>query len=375
MTTGAISDSHPHSRWRRDLPRAEGAVKRPAMSTGTLTIDLDAIVANWRALAAMSQAETGAVVKADGYGLGAGRIARALQRAGATRFFVATAEEGASLRQEIGTAPEILVLSGHMSGDTDMIGDLGLTPVLNSIEQLTRHFEALPGAPFAIQLDTGMNRLGLKWADWAAVAAMALAQGPSLVMSQLACADEPDHPMNPRQLQTFREMTDGIAVPRSLAATGGILLGPDYHFEVTRPGIGLYGGLPFARAEPVVSLELPVIQIREVEPGESVGYACSFTATTPMRLATLAAGYADGLRRSLAGCAALWHGDTPCPMVGRVSMDLLTVDVTALTETPQSLMLLGPHQEADDLATVAGTVNYEILTQLGRRYTRRHVGA
>lgn len=356
------------------MPLAEGAVKTSAMSSGTLTIDLDAIVANWRALAALSRAQTAAVVKADGYGLGAGRVARALMRAGAQRFFVASAEEGASLRQEIGAETEILVLSGHMSGDTDMIGDLDLTPALNSVEQLTRHFEALPGAGFAIQLDTGMNRLGLEWAEWAAVAEMALAQNPSLVMSHLACADEPAHPMNGRQLQTFHDMTDGISVPRSLSATGGILLGPEYHFDVTRPGIGLYGGMPFAQAEPVAALDLPVIQIRDVAPGETVGYANSFTAASAMRVATVAAGYADGLHRTLSGKATLWHGDTPCPLIGRVSMDLLTVDVTAVDETPQVLSLLGPHQEADDLAAVAGTISYEVLTQLGGRYVRRYIG-
>ena len=141
------------------------------MSTGALAIDLDAIAANWRALDAKTQCETAAVVKADGYGLGAARVARALARAGAKRFFVAFAEEGAALREALGPAFEINVLSGHMRGDTDMIADLMLTPILNSIDQLTRHFEALPGHPFGIQLDTGMNRLGLEWDDWAAVAA------------------------------------------------------------------------------------------------------------------------------------------------------------------------------------------------------------
>ncbi|NBT31380.1 MAG: alanine racemase, partial [Rhodobacteraceae bacterium] len=183
------------------------------MTTAVLAVDLDAIAANWRALDAMTSAETGAVIKANGYGLDAGRVARALMRAGARRFFVAAAEEGAAVRQAVGPDPEICVFSGHMRGDTDTIGDLMLTPMLNSVDQLTRHFESLPGHPFGIQLDTGMNRLGMEWDEWAAVAAIALQQGPSLVMSHLACADEPDHPMNAYQLDVFHQMTDGITVP------------------------------------------------------------------------------------------------------------------------------------------------------------------
>ena len=168
------------------------------MSTGHITIDLDAIIANWRALDKLTTAETGAVVKADGYGLGAGRVAKALAKAGARRFFVAVAEEGAAIRQALGSGPQISVFAGHMRGDTDMIGDLDLTPMLNSIDQISRHFEALPGKPFGIQLDTGMNRLGMEWDEWGAIAEIALAQHPTLVMSHLACADEPDHPMNAR---------------------------------------------------------------------------------------------------------------------------------------------------------------------------------
>ena len=177
------------------------------MSTGHLTIDLDAIVANWRALDKLTQCATAAVVKADGYGLGAGRVAKALANAGARQFFVAVAEEGATLRQALGPGPEINVFSGHMRGDTDTIADLTLTPMLNSVEQVTRHFEALPGHAFGIQLDTGMNRLGMEWDEWAAIAPMALAQRPNLVMSHLACADEPGHHMNQSQLTQFRFTT------------------------------------------------------------------------------------------------------------------------------------------------------------------------
>jgi alanine racemase len=343
------------------------------MATGLLTIDLEAIIANWRALAALARgAEPAAVVKADAYGLGIGRVARALAEAGCRRFFVAVAEEGLALRRAIGPEPDILVLGGHMAGDTRALAELRLVPMLNSLDQLMRHLEALPDHPFGIQLDTGMNRLGMEWSEWGAVAEIALAQGPVLLMSHLACADEPDHPMNGYQLDLFRQMTDGLGVPRSLAATGGILLGPDYHFDLVRPGIGLYGGLPFEHARPVVRLDLPVIQTRDLVAGEVAGYGNAWQAQRPSRLATVAAGYADGVFRCLTGRLTLWHGDIPCPAVGRVSMDLVIVDVTDLAETPEALALLGPAQGVDDLAQAAGTIGYEVLTALGRRYARRH---
>jgi alanine racemase len=345
------------------------------MGTGTLTIDLDALAANWRALDRLSGqgVQTAAVVKADAYGLGLARVGRALAQAGARRFFVAVAEEGAALRQTLGPGPQISILSGHMAGDTEMIHDLDLTPMLNSLEQITRHLEALPGHPFGVQLDSGMNRLGVEPAEWEAVAPILLEAGPALLMSHLACADEPDHPANLMQLEAFHAMTDGTGLPRSLAATGGILLGPRYHFDLTRPGIGLYGGRPFETSARVVTLSLPVIQAREVAPGEPVGYSCTWEAEAPAVIATVSGGYADGLPRTLSNAAVLWDGQSPGPLVGRVSMDLITVDVTHLAEVPRSLDILGPHQTVDDLADCAGTIGYEILTALGPRYARRYV--
>ncbi|WP_439155563.1 alanine racemase [Yoonia sp.] len=344
------------------------------MSTGRLTIDLDAVVANWRALDDMTNAKTAAVVKANGYGLGAANVAKALFRAGVRQFFVAVAEEAAPIRAELGDKPEINVFSGHMKGDTDLIRELRLTPLLNSVAQMTQHFETLPGHAFGIQLDTGMNRLGMEPQEWAAVAELVLSQNPTLVMSHLACSDEPDHPMNPHQLDIFKQLTDGINVPRSLAATGGILLGPEYHFDLTRPGIGLYGGLPFADATPVVELDLPVVQVRDVAAGEVVGYGNSWQAERATRLATVSGGYADGIFRILSDKATLYHGNTACPLVGRVSMDLLTIDITDLDETPDKLTLIGPQQSVDDLAADAKTIGYEVLTQLGARYNRKTYG-
>ncbi len=347
------------------------------MSSGSLTIDLEALVANWRALDSRSsaQVETAAVVKADGYGLGAGQVARALARAGARRFFVAVAEEGAAIRQALGPGPEINVFSGHMAGDTEMIDDLQLVPMINSIDQMLRHVEALPGAPFGVQLDTGMNRLGMEPSEWAALQDIAIQQRPSLIMSHMACADEPDHPMNAQQLRAFSEMTAGLNVPRSLAATGGILMGPKYHFDLTRPGIGLYGGLPFAEARPVAHLSIPVIQSRWVSAGETVGYGNTWTAPQDTRIATIAAGYADGIMRLLGPWLSLYAGRIPCPVRGRISMDLIGVDITHLPEEPTALEVLGTQQGVDDLAGLIDTIGYEILTSLGGRYTRRLHGA
>lgn len=344
------------------------------MAQAQLFIDLKALQANWRALDAHSGAgvQTGATVKANGYGLGAGHVAHALAHAGARRFFVALAEEGIAVRAAIGPELPIHVYSGHMEGDARLMADARLIPMINSAEQLARHFEALPGHPFGVQLDTGMNRLGMEAGEWEAVAAIALAQKPQLIMSHLACADEPDHPMNPYQLAEFHRLTDGAGVPRSLAATGGVLLGREYHFDITRPGIGLYGARPFVEAQPVVRLSIPVIQIRDVVAGETVGYGNTFTAPRDMRLATISAGYADGIQRALSGRATLWAGDVPCPLVGRVSMDLLTIDVSDAPEPPDMLDLIGPHQGVDTLADVIDTIGYEILTGLGHRYARHY---
>ena len=345
------------------------------MSTARLTINLDALVTNWRNLNTKTNCETAAVVKANGYGLDSGRVATALAKAGARNFFVAIAEEGVALRRALGPGPGISVFSGHMEGDAKLLRDFQLTPMLNSLDQMLRHFEALPGHPFGVQLDSGMNRLGMEPGEWAAVRDIALGQNPVLLMSHLACADEPDHPMNPQQLKAFQEMTDGIEVPRSLSATGGMLLGRDYHFDLCRPGIGLYGGRPFGDALPVVQLDLPVIQIRDLMPGETVGYGNTWTAPRQCRIATVAAGYADGLlRRMTDGDIKAYAGATPCPVVGRISMDLITIDVTDLSEDPAVLTLLNEQQTVDTLADAAGTIGYEILTSLGARYARTYRG-
>jgi len=346
------------------------------MSTAHLTIDLDAIAANWRALDAANSGETAATVKADAYGLGAAQVAPRLAREGARSFFVAIAEEGVALREILGPDVAIHVFSGHMEGDAEMIRSANLVPMINSVDQMIRHAEALPGHAFGIQLDSGMNRLGMEPAEWQAVREIAVAQGPRLVMSHLACADTPEDPMNAQQLATFREMTAGVDAPLSLANTGGVLMHRDYHFDLARPGIGLYGGAPYWDAKPVVTLDIPVIQCRDIEEGESVGYGCDFIATRPSRIATVSAGYADGILRGMGPRSHLYAEGTACPVAGRISMDLIGVDVTDLGHDPDHLRLLGAEQGIDVLADNAGTIGYEILTSLGGgRHTRRYLGA
>ena len=353
--------------------------------SGDLLIDLDAIAANWRALDARSapEVETAAVLKADAYGCGAAYVGPALARAGASTFFVALPPEGAALREAVGPEPAIYILNGYPARDPSSPNPSYVThalrPVLNSADQATAWLRDHPGAPCAVHVDTGMRRLGMPAAEFTAefTALGALPDAVRLVLSHYACADEPGHPMNARQRADFARLTDGLALPRSLANTGGILLGPESHFDLTRAGVGLYGGLPFAGAKPAVTLHLPVLQVRDLAPGETVGYGATWEAARPSRIATLAGGYADGLVRAMGNHARAFLDGQPVPLAGRVSMDLITLDVTDCpTAQPGAMVeLLGPNQTVDDLAAAAGTIGYEILTSLGRRYTRRYTGA
>lgn len=345
------------------------------MTTANLTIDLNAIVANWRALDAISASsvQTAAVVKANGYGLGSGKVAGALAKAGVQSFFVAVAEEGVAVRKAVGNDPAIYVFSGLMATDASLIRDYNLIPILNSPAQLVKFRMGLPDYAYGIQIDTGMNRLGLEPSEFMMMREKA--KNATLIISHLACSDEPEHAQNKQQLDTFNALTNGMSVPRSFAATGGILMGSDYHFDLVRPGVGLYGGEPFKAAQAVVTLSLPVIQTRLLEIGETVGYAALWHAERTTKIATVAAGYADGLIRAMGnGPTMLWAGNTPCPVVGRISMDLITVDVTDLDKVPECLEILNQHQTVDLLAHSADTIGYEILTGLGARYKRAYIG-
>ena len=361
--------------------------------TGRLTVDLAAIAANWRALDAASPptVETAAVVKADGYGCGAAQVGPALAAAGARTFFVAQPAEGAALRAALGPGPVIYVLAGFpvappsgprtpppahpapggpRAGPASMWHEADLRPVLGAPEQVAAWADR---GPSALQIDTGMNRLGLEAAELSAVG---VPDGAALVLSHMACADEPDHPMNRAQAAEMWRLAGGLGRPLSLAATGGTLLGADFHFDMVRPGIGLFGGLPFADARQVVTLEVPILQVRDVAPGEAVGYGATWRARRPSRVATLSAGYADGLHRLLSNRAVAPLDGIPCRFAGRVSMDLIGLDVT---EAPAAraggwVEILGPRQSVDALAAACDTIGYEVLAALGSRYERRWIG-
>ena len=359
------------------------------MATATLAIDLDAIAANWRALDRLSGqgVQTGAVVKADAYGLGAARVSRALAQAGARRFFVAAAEEGAAVRQALGPGPQINVLSGHMAGDTEMIGDLDLTPMLNSLEQITRHLEALPGHPFGVQLDTGMNRLGLS-VDEAQAALAALGRPPELVMSHFVSSEDQASPDNAAQIERFARVRAMIPnVRATICNSSGIYLSAHPWLDIARPGYALYGGNPTPGGanpmRPVVRLEAPILQTRRIEAGAHVGYNAQWTARRATLLAAIPVGYADGIPRSAMGVDGKPGPDVAiagvrCPIVGRVSMDLITVDATGApagaVERRALVEVLGPTIGIDEFGERAGTIGYEILTSLGRRYRRVYVG-
>ncbi|MBU8546281.1 MULTISPECIES: alanine racemase [Roseomonadaceae] len=358
-----------------------------AAGQGVLRIELDAIVANWRDLGARHGAPCAGVVKADGYGLGAVPVARALLAAGCRTFFVAHLTEGFVLRAGLGAGPEIIVLNGFPPGADEQAG---LMPVLNSLGDVAAHAAAGRAEgrprPALLHLDTGMSRLGLDAAEQAALAAdRSRLTGLDLrfVMTHLACADEPAHPLNAAQAARFAEAAARIApgVPRSFANSSGLFLGPAYRSDLARPGCALYGINPTPGvANPmrqVVTLEVPVLQIREIAAGTTVGYGAGYTAHGRLRVATVAAGYADGYLRSLSGRSLALFQGRAVPLIGRISMDLTTFDATEFPEMRPGdrLMLVGgPGNTPDDIAARCGTIGYEVLTALGPRYLRAHVG-
>ena len=353
-----------------------------------LTIDLDAVAANWRLLQAKAgAAQCAAVIKADAYGLGAARVVPVLAKAGCTHFFTATLDEGIAARRFAPQA-EIFVLSGPVAGSEGEYAAHGLTPILNSPGQLAgwRAYARRDGRPLpaGLHVDTGMTRLGFDAKDMRHLQeAPALVDGVNLVlgMTHLACADTPDHPLNVQQLQAFRQ-TGWQVKRRSIAASSGIFLGADYHFDLVRPGAALYGINPTQGRpnpmQPAVRLQGRILQVRDVDLPQTVGYGATHSIAAPGRIATVAAGYADGYCRALSNRGLGIIAGVTVPMVGRVSMDLITFDVSALpTSAVQEgdlIDLIGPSHDVDALAAEAGTIGYEILTQLPRRAVRHYIG-
>jgi alanine racemase len=353
----------------------------PAARAGAiLEIDLGAVVANWRDLARIAApAQCAAVVKANGYGLGAASVARALAAAGCRTFFVASLDEGIALRQALGRQPEIAVFNGPLPDTTGDFTEHALIPVLNHSRQIAQWQREARPHPAILHVDTGMARLGLSACEFAALLDTPPRIAWRAVMSHLACADSSDSPLNERQLASFANVSAQVpGVAPSLAASSGIFLGPAYHFDLVRPGAALYGVNPRPRSpnpmRPVVRLSAKILQIRQIDRGETVGYGAAHVMPAPGRVATVAVGYADGWLRSLSHRGSGLIAGRRVPMVGRISMDLATFDVSAVPEIlahpGATVELLGAQYGVDDAAADAGTIAYEILTALGARHHR-----
>lgn len=367
------------------------------MAGATLKIDLGRVIWNWRYFVRACEksgrpCNVGAVVKADAYGLGAAPVARALYGAGCSQFFVAHGFEGALLRDEVGDAP-IFVFHGALAGEEELFLTHKLTPVLNNLEALQcwTDFARKTGySSAALQVDTGMKRLGFSGDEFRRICMegeLTEELDLRLIMSHLACADDPTHDMNLAQTRLFDELmalrSGSLAeVPLSLANSGGCLLGADFQYDICRVGIGLYGGNPFqGTSNPlrdVVCLEAEILQINDVAVGESVSYGADWCATKPSRIATLGVGYADGYLRSFGERGFVTIGHYEAPVVGRVTMDLMMVDVSDIPageiQPGDMVALIDGQQRIDEVASRAQTISYEVLTCLGRRYERTYIG-
>jgi alanine racemase len=363
----------------------------PAEEAGAiLSIDCGGIVQNWRALAShVAPAECAAVLKADAYGCGLDQVASALVAAGCKSFFVAHFSEARRLRA-IAPSAAIYVLNGIVAQGIEAFARLNIRPVINSIAELAEwdafrkvhHWQG--GA--ALHFDTGMNRLGIPTGEASALAGRLKLpdHGISLVMSHFACADELNHPLNTRQVHAFRDIRMMFrGVPASLANSSGIFLGPSSHFDMVRPGLALYGGNPTPTAanpmRQIIELKARIVQFRDVPKGATVGYGATWTARRDSRIAIVSIGYADGFPRP-AGASDKTEGGLVvvarkrCPVVGRVSMDLMAVDITDVTERPvrrgDFAWIIGEDIDVDELANWGRTISYDVLTRLGHRYHR-----
>jgi alanine racemase len=371
--------------------QAVAATPDPATIGGHLTIDLAAIEANWRMLASRTvPIECAAVVKADAYGCGLDVVTTRLAKAGCKTFFVADLTEGRRVRA-LARDAVVYVLDGLSPHTAQAFADANLRPVINGPAELAEWDAFVAAANWrggaALHVDTGMNRLGLSPDEAVAVASRVQLEnhGFTLLMSHLACAETPSHAMNDRQIRMFRELRIMFrGVSSSLANSSGIFLGGGaVHCDLVRPGIALFGGNPTPGKtnpmRPVVELKGRILQVREVKRGDSVGYGATFVAQRAMRVAILAVGYADGFLRSAAGdrnkpAAQVLVAGKRCPLVGRVSMDVISVDVTDVPDgrarRGDLATLIGGDLGIDELAAAAGTISYEMLTRLGQRFHR-----
>lgn len=365
-----------------------------AEAGGILTVDLSAIEANWRALGRRATpSECAAVVKADGYGCGLEPVARHLTRAGCKTFFVADLYEARRLRA-VADEPAIYVLNGLLPTTAPAYADIRARPVIGSLVELAEWDAFCTGQDWhggaALHVDTGMNRLGISADEAAALAPRIRAEnhGITLLMSHLACAEVPEHPLNERQVRLFREVRLHYrGIPSSLSNSSGVFLGASAHCDMVRPGAALFGVNPTPGKpnpmQPAIALHGHVVQLRTVPKGETVGYDAAWTARHASRIAVVAVGYADGYLRAASasdeapGGVAVVAGKR-CPIAGRISMDLLAVDITALPEPAvrrgDLVTLIGDELGVDEVAAAANTIGYEVLTSLGRRYHRVYRG-
>jgi alanine racemase len=367
------------------VSEAQGAA-HPSQSV--LTIDLGAIAANFQLLRArVAGGGIAAVLKADAYGLGAVRVGPALAAVGCADFFVAHLGEGIALRGAVGAMPRIYVLNGLLAGEEQEFLRHGLVPALNDLGQIQVWSAAARQArrkvPAVVNFDTGMSRLGLTPRE-----AGELAADPARLadldlrfwMSHLACADEPEHALNRRQLNDLKSLLRPLPkAPVSFANSSGIFLGPDYHFDLVRPGCALYGINPLpGRPNPmkqVATLATKVLQIRTIDRPQTVGYGATHQAAGPTRVATIAAGYADGWLRSLSNRGFAVVNGAKAPFIGRVSMDLITIDATALPDLKPGdpVHLMDEQLTSDHVGDLGGTIGYEVLTRIGARFHRHYL--
>jgi alanine racemase len=371
----------------------------PRLAGGRLIVDLNALADNWRELAELSgQARCAAVVKADAYGLAVDHVVPALAAAGCDTFFVALPSEGVAVRRILPKAT-VFVLNGVHEQSAATFIEADLIPVLNSLEQIdlwARYCrERGVHKSCAIGVDTGMNRLGLTAEEALAFRKRNIAEhvvSPILVMSHLACADEPVHAMNRMQRESFQRVAAAFEdVESSLSNSAGIFLGADYAYDLTRPGIAIYGGKAVSGAgnpmKPVVTLEARIVQIRHARKGGTVSYGATQTLARDTKLAVVSVGYADGYPRAGSGAGVPLRkavpegfcghiGDTRVPLLGRITMDLSVFDVTDVPDAALEggwIELIGPNIPLDEAAEAAGTIGYELLTGLGSRYERRYI--
>jgi alanine racemase len=357
------------------------------LAGATATIDLAALTANYTLLAHKAKtAQTAAAIKGDAYGLGVKQVAKTLWNAGCRSFYVARPEEGATLRAILPRAA-ITVLDGLYEGQAAFYRKHKLIPALTTMLQIHDWARNGKGEPCSLHIDTGINRVGLQPQDWLAFTGddkLLRTLNIRMLMSHLACGDDNQSPMNQQQLDKFKAIHAGVPhLSASLANSPGIFLGKAYHFDEVRPGVALYGGNPTPYQKnpmkPVVTLEARILQVRNIQQGDTVGYSATWTAKCPSRIAIIAAGYADGIARKLSshqtnGPAQVAIAGQRCPIVGRVSMDMMTIDVTDVPERKLAKVthaeLFGKHISVDEAAGWAGTISYELLTHLGKRYAR-----